>query len=684
MSVDLREATTDCQALWHEATEAKRIEKVPRELGAVGEIVTCLVAHPGNDLLLLGTATGKVIVWDPTRSALAYAFQAHTKDVTRIVFDPEGRRCVTVSVDGFVHWWDEHFSRQQGISAGSPLFCAALSPNGQELAAGGQDRRLRIWNVTTGSLLHTLEGQPDSIAACVWLSKDVVVTAGAEGHVRAWEVNARRCVRQHRGHQAHVSQILRGAGEQWYLSASWDQTIKVWNQYHREKFAFPSGTQAVTGITLSPDLRLIAAAYWDGSLRIWNVETGKLIDGFAAHEECLIGCAILADGKTLVTADQDGRLRAWPMEEMGVVRFVNRHAGEIYSVRYTPDNLTAASVAHDGQVRVWERGEGQGGRLFDPRLGPLTAMAISPDNQTWALGGADGSIRLWNNHDQVLDANIPGHRQAVSDLAFLPRGDFLVSASWDMKLRLWSMETQAAVCTFDGHTGAVAACDVSLDGRTLASASWDGTARLWDLTNRRRDAGCEKRMLAGHDERVLCCAFHPDGESVATGSADQTVRVWPVEKRTDPRILFGHPAPVTAVRYTPDGRLILSADREGHVFGWDAIEGRPLFMLDHESPILALAIAPDGAQAAIGDEGGSVRFMDLNYPRGPKWIAASLTLKTPPLWKRGAPPLEQYDVACLHCGAEETLKTPVLGEHWRCRACGQVARLCPKPLPPQS
>lgn len=675
-------ATLECEASWLPPPEASRIEKAPRELGSVGEIVTCMTAHPTNDLLLLGTVTGNVVVWDPAQAAMTQCFQAHTKDVTRIVFAPESERFLTVSIDGWVHWWDYRFQRQQGMSAGVPLFSAAISPTGRELAAGGQDGKLRVWDTVTGVLLHVLEGQSDAISACVWLRPGLVIAGGSDGNMRVWEVDARRCIRQHKGHAAHISQLLRGPSGNWYLTASWDQTVKVWNTHHRERFAFPAGNRAVTSIVMTDDGRLLAASYWDGSVRVWDVDTGKVKEEFQAHEECLIGCSLVAGSRFLVTADQEGRLRSWSVDEMGTVRYINQHSGEVYSVRYTPDNLHVLSAAYDGIVRVWDRNERLERSLLELHLGPTTATAISPDNGCWAIGAADGSIRLWDAKEQALDANLPGHKQTVSDLVFLPGGDMLVSAAWDMKLKLWSMKTQSLECVYDGHTGAVSACDVSLDGRILASASWDGTGRIWDLVHRRRDIGMEKKILAGHTERLLCCAISPDGRFVATGAADQTVRIWPIEKKGEPRILFGHPAPVTACRYTPDGRLLVSADREGRLFFWDAMEGKTLGTIAHKAPVLSLAIAPDGSQAVVGDDQGRLRFLDLQYPRGPKWIAAAAYLKEPPLWKRGAPPIALYEVGCVYCGHLEQVKEENLGQPWQCRQCGEVLQLCPNSLPP--
>lgn len=678
----LSDSSMDLAFAWRAQPEPLRIQKHVVELGHIDETVTCFVPHPTNDLFLLGTESGAVVVWDPATQTSSQRLLAHVSDVTAIVFTPDHARFLTTSSDGFVHWWNNQFQRQHGYSSGTPLFCAALSPSGRELAAAGQDKKLRVWDCVTGSLLHTLEGHQEPITSCLWSSPGTVVTGAADGVMKVWEVDARRCVRTFRPHQALISRLVPSASGNWHFSASWDMTIKAWNARHRERFSFPAGTQAITALAPTPNDAFLAAAYWDGTVRFWNVANGKLHDEFVAHDGSLVGCCVTPDGKRLVTCGQDGVMLAFNTDEMGIARYINQHSGEVYRVVYSPDNLGVISASHDGRLRIWDRNDAQEIGCLDSNLGPTTSLAISPDRQLWAIGYLDGAIRMWDVEEQSFIAHAVQHQQAVSDLVFLPTGEHFVSGSWDMKLKLWSVESGTIDCIYDGHTGAVSAIDVSTDGRLMISASWDGTARLWDLVHRRRDVGKELRNLSGHEERVLCAAIRPDGRQAATGAADNTVRLWPLDQSVEPRILFGHDAAVTACRFTPDGRLLATADRAGVVILWNTSQGKCLGTMTHESPILCLGIAPDGQQGAIGDEVGRVRFFDISYPRGPKWIAALSTLKRPPLWKRGAAPLELFSVSCVFCGHDEGIKESRLGHPWTCPKCQTTLALCPSSLPP--
>lgn len=405
-------------AQWLDSHEASRLEKSATELGSAGETLTVVAAHPSYDALILGTNSGKLLVFDPANGAVTHSLQAHTGDVTRIVFTRDGSRFLTTAVDGFVHWWNHEFMRLQGCSVGKPLYAVAISPSNREVAAAGEDKIIRVWDAETGNLLHALTGHTDAISGLAWISSEVLVSTGTDGHILAWQVDARRCFRRQRGHQQQISQILLAHSGTWYATASWDRTIKVWNLHHREKFAFPVGEQAITAISLSHDDQMLTAAHWDGLVRLWNVETGKLHDEFQAHENSLISCVLLPGSDHLVTADQQGTLRSWSIAEMGTTRYVHRHTGEVYDVTYTPDNVNVLSVAEDSQLKVWDRNTLAEVGYIDCQLGPVTAIAASPDNRYWAIGSAAGQIKVWDVEQQAFEMTLSGHKDGVSALAF--------------------------------------------------------------------------------------------------------------------------------------------------------------------------------------------------------------------------------------------------------------------------
>ncbi|MBY0586906.1 hypothetical protein K2X85_07005 [bacterium] len=668
-------------AHWLEGGQPERIDQAPVELGSLGESVTTLSAHPTTDLVLFGTASGSIIVFDPSQARIVKSFKAHTKDVTQIVFTRDGKRFLTASVDGFVQWWSaDTFAREQGFSAGTPLFCVAPSPKGRYVAAGGHDKNIRIWDLGSGELSHTLRGHDEAVTSIDWLSESILISGSANGTVRAWEVDVRRCYRASRVHEDHVARVLVSADGESYVTTSWDGRIRVWTTKHRLRFELPAGPAAVTSIAFLPGEQRLVAGYWNGTIVLWDMEKGRVFEEFVAHEGNLAGAVNVGDGTLIVTSSLDGQIRSWSLATMGMSRFANLHTGEVYGTAYVPDNTQSISVGHDGQIKLWDRTDRLESASLELQTGPIMSVAVSPDKRLWALGLSSGEVRIWNAIDQQIEGVLTGHKDAVSSLKFNPMGTQLLSGSWDMKIVIWSLERQQAIGTLHGHSKEIAGLDLTLDGRTAVSACWDMTARLWDLTAMSRGFLSEARCLSGHSGRVLSARFSPNGQSVVTTSADETVRLWPVDRVADPAVLHAHRDAVTDGRFTPDGELLLTVGRDGLVCLWNARTGAIEGQLRHESPILTVDISPDGTQAMMGDEVGRVRFLQLDYKRGLNFVAANTHLKDAPIWLRGARPSEQYDITCLYCGSTESIKQGQLGRAWKCRSCGDAMMICPLPV----
>ncbi|QDU63436.1 WD domain, G-beta repeat [Planctomycetes bacterium Pan216] len=671
-----------CSVNWLSTSESQIVSKTPVELGAVGRTVTTIAAHPMTDALLLGTVDGEIVVWDPTHGCQTNLMQAHAGDVSCVSITLDGKYILSGSIDGSIVLWNRQLTQVVRFETESRIKGVSLSPDRGYIAAGGSDGSLRVWHTDSGEEICNLKAYDDEITGCAWVASNQVVTVDVKGHLVAWDIENKRTIRKLSAHEGTISQILVAPKSGWYVTASSDSTIRFWSTFHRERFSLPESRQPITGIDLTPDEKLLAAAYRDGMIRLYDVDRGKLYDEFAAHESRLVGCALLTGSRDLITVDQEGCLRGWDLGEMGMTRFVNQHGGEVYRVQYTPDNIHLLSVGEDGHLKLWDRNELVETGYIDSHDQPITSCAVSPDNRLWALGTADGVIKIWDVELESFEVTIRAHEEMVSDLKFLPDGDWLISSSWDMKLKLWNLQTKQKHCVYSGHTKAVAACDISLDARHLVSVAWDGQLRVWDLNERLRETLNERLLLEGHDDRVLCCTISPDGSIVATGSADRTIRLWRTDRVTEPSVLVGHTDQVTCCRFTPDGQLLISADRDGVVYVWEPTMKQAIGSISHTSAILTLDVAPDGAQVAVGDEEGLVHFIELSYEFGPNWIAGRTQFKAQKMWRRGSAPEEVIEVICLYCGHAEVIKKKGLGLPWKCGKCSLTMMVCPNPLPP--
>ena len=282
----------------------------------------------------------------------------------------------------------------------------------------------------------------------------------------------------------------------------------------------------VQSVAFSPVANLVVSGSYDGTLRIWDAETGKQVgDPLGGQKDPVYGVTFSPDGERIASGSGDN-VRIWDVgmrEQLGET--LQGHKGRVYAVAFSPNGDYIASCSQDETIRIWDAakrilvGEPLKGR------GPLFAVAFSPNGKLIAAGSNDMTVDVWNVETGVQEgAPFKGHTKLVSSVVFLG-GNRIISSSRDKTIRIWDLETRAEVGDqFSGHTDWVRCVSISPDGTHLVSGSDDKTLRIWDVKSGKQVG----EPLKG-DDWVLSVAFSYDGKRIASGSKDNTVRIWDME-----------------------------------------------------------------------------------------------------------------------------------------------------------
>jgi len=255
-----------------------------------------------------------------------------------------------------------------------------------------------------------------------------------------------------------------------------------------------------------------AFAYEAISAALDNTRRHMVLRG---HEGAVRSLAVSPDGRRIVSGSSDGTLRLWDAETgEALVDPMRGHQGEIFSVAFSPDGNRIASGGSDHTLRVWDpmTGEQIGSPLFGHN-GGVYSVTFSPDGRHILSGGGDGNLRLWDASTHAPQGNpAVGHVGRVYCVSFSPDGSQIVSGGEDSSVRLWDALTlEASGGQIIRQEGLVLSVAFSPDGSRIVSGSSRELLQQWDSFTR-------LRLSAGeHEGRVWSVTFSFDGKYILSG-----------------------------------------------------------------------------------------------------------------------------------------------------------------------
>ncbi|MEP0847161.1 MAG: WD40 repeat domain-containing protein [Phycisphaerae bacterium] len=308
----------------------------------------------------------------------------------------------------------------------------------------------------------------------------------------------------------------------------------------------------VRQLRFQADGKLLASTANEGSIFLWNVETGLVVrkvrpigrDADSAKfmqtpQRRVEALSFSPKGTLLADAAEEGQgrdvVRLWDASSGNAVRTLADEVRNARAVAFSPDGRLVAVTMRDPsatsqKIVLYDADSGDvAGELSGDGL-VATALAFTPDSRT-LVGAGLMTLRAWDVESRKLRHEIKAHEKAIRAMCLSPDGAYAVTAADDDHVRLWKLEDGSRVADIEAEQDGVNDVAFSVSGKTLVSAGDDHTIKLWEPMS-----GQPLKTLWAHLDRVLCLAFNPDGTLLASGSADKTIALWDFkDPKPDPK-----------------------------------------------------------------------------------------------------------------------------------------------------
>jgi WD40 repeat protein len=351
----------------------------------------------------------------------------------------------------------------------------------------------------------------------------------------------------------------------------------------------------IASVTVSPNGRMIATGGFDGTVVVWDAATGhRLTDG--PRGSGAVSVAFSADGRRLIATAKD-RFRIWDVAGHRVVASFERYRwGD--ETAFLPDSQTLATVLKDG-VALWspQAPPFQLARRFAGPTTDISRVVYSPAGDLLATLSYT-AIRLWNP-STLRPVGPPLDPGPSVDLAFDRDGKTL--AAWSTaEIRLWDVDTRHPLGTLRLAADAVAAAPTGF----VAVATNHAGLAVWDLRQRH-----QLRTLRASKKTGGPIEMSPDGRAVVASIRNGTaLRLWSARSgRVTRPSLPG--ASLEGVRFSADGRVLVTAGDDGTARVWDSASGRQLGAPIQVGMAWAIALDQNGRMATLSQD--SLQLWDI-------------------------------------------------------------------------
>ncbi|GJD19102.1 WD-40 repeat protein [Rivularia sp. IAM M-261] len=429
-----------------------------------------------------------------------------------------------------------------------------------------------------------------------------------------------------------VQQLLRQA-QQWKNNhwlrplvsslVSPDQLIAKTLQGHND---------AVNTVAVTLDSQRVISGSSDGTLKVWELNSGKLLMTLDGHTASVNSIALSLDGKYILSGSSDKTLNLWNLETGTKLFTIFGHTGSINAVAISPDGrrcVSGSGISSDLRIReyalkIWDLEERTELHTLYGHNTTIDDVLITPDGRHIISGGgvltselSDYSLKVWDLETGVERFSLAGHTGPIYALAVTPDGRHIISAGGSQMsegcgtssnniLKVWDIQTGTELFTLKGHRSSVNTVVVTPDGKKIISASSDYTIKIWDLENRR-----ELQTLEQDGYRINSLAISPNGQYLMSASASGTIKVLNIEQFTAESGWYQSTAipvlsqsnvsnnttmHITSLAVTNEGQKVISASRNGNLRVWDT-NGQELLTISNQGDsVEALAIMPNISQ----------------------------------------------------------------------------------------
>jgi len=310
----------------------------------------------------------------------------------------------------------------------------------------------------------------------------------------------------------------------------------------------------VNDVRFHPTISMIAAAGEDGTVKVWDYESGEFERSLRGHTDSVQSIAFDPTGNIMASVSSDLSVKLWDFQTYECKKTLQGHEHTVSGVCFLPPNGDyLASCSRDNSIKIWETATGYCVKTLSGHDDWVRCIAASEDGKYLASGSSDHTIHIWESESGNNVVTLRDHTHVVETVRFAPEAAcsnitvslgatgvlgtgggvapeegeppkawYLVSGGRDNTVKLWEILTQQCIHTFVGHDNWVRSATFHTSGKYILTSSDDKSIKVWSIELGR----CAKTLSEAHPHFVTSVDFNKKFPMLASGGVDTKVKLW--------------------------------------------------------------------------------------------------------------------------------------------------------------
>ncbi len=545
-------------------------------------------------------------------------------------FSPDGRYIIGAANNGRVKIWTTGGALIRDIEAASDTVTAVqFSQDGQRFLTAGWDGRVKIWSFD-GSIIFNIKCHDYPIDRAVFSANDRQIIVSSWGHGSLLLLNLDPTPRLAAEYYAPVDQPFFGSRTKttylrrvvsrepnrgilafsddlkYVLSDDPDRggQLDTWlNTPDTSPPPAMAGLSQTNAAAFSRDSNRLLIGNRDGSVRLLNPESGKVLELPAAIGSGITTVAISPKNNYFAAANESGTIFIWEADGQ-LFAALNGHSGYITNLSFSPDEqyLISSTLLSEDRHLLWDLGQKKQSFLAYEERRNVNAAFFTNDQQQFLVSSLDGVKLVDPDGNVVRNFNLGALDNASFRMDLSDDRQFFAAALFDALLI--QRVSESAGRRIVAHEGKkILSVDIAPNGQRIVTTGMDGQIKIWSAV----DGQLIRAIHRSGSVLSYLVVFTPDSEGLLLGKTSGEIEVIDLEGNSK-KVIPAHDDVILFMKASHDSQYLLTGGIDGAAKLWtsdwqllNAYEG-------FKKGILSAAFSPDDQYILLGGEAGTARI----------------------------------------------------------------------------